>query len=59
MKQIRCNTCEFCEYFEEHEGYFCVHPHEPEIKLIDESKRLKIRSPRWCAKKKVGEKDVD
>ena len=53
MKQIRCNTCEFCEYFDEQESYFCVHPHESEPKLIDKSKRyqLKIRSPRWCAKK--------
>ncbi len=61
MKQkIKCNTCEFCEYFEEQEGYFCVHPHESEPKLIDKSKRyqLKIRSPRWCAKK-LGEKYVD
>lgn len=63
MKQkIRCNTCEFCRYFDEKNGYYCVHPHESEPKLIDKSKRyqLKIRSPRWC-KKKIQEvkDDVD
>lgn len=62
MKQkIRCNTCEFCRYFDEKNGYYCVHSRESEPKLIDECKRyqMKIKSPRWCVKKKLGEKDVD